>query len=90
MKNSNQMENHKQLYYFAYLFRENSFVRLILNVEEIDNDYRVISMEGETPNPLIWQKYWDEILIPKENINRLRCECWYEMYCIENDPQPFF
>ena len=89
MKNSNQMKNPKQLYYFAYLFRENSFVRLILNVEEIDNDYRVISMEGETPNPLIWQKYWDEILIPRGRLNHLCGERWYEMYCIENDPQPF-
>lgn len=90
MKNSNQMQNTKQLYYFAYLLNEKSFVSLILNVEEIDRNYRFISIDGETPNPLIWQNYWDKILIPKENINRLRCECWYEMYCIENDPQQFF
>ena len=84
------MKNQKQLYYFAYLFRENSFVRLILNVEEIDNNYRVVSIEGETPNPLIWQKYWNEILIPRGRLNSLCGELWYEMYCIENDPQPFF
>lgn len=53
MKNSNQIKNQKQLYYFAYLFHEKSFVRLILTVEEIDRGYRVISIDGETPNPLI-------------------------------------
>lgn len=90
MKNSNQIKNPKQLYYFAYLSQEKSFVRLILTVEEIDRDYRVISIDGETPNPLIWQKYWDEILISKGKINTLCGELRHEMYCTENDPQPFF
>ena len=51
MKNSNQMQNTIQLYYFAYLFQEKSFVSLILNVEEIGRDYKVINIEGEPPNP---------------------------------------
>lgn len=77
--------NLNKLYYFAFLQHE-KFIKLTLNVEKVERGYKVTSIDGEPPDLLFFKNYWDNVLIPRKDINILFGN---EMYCLEDDPMMF-
>ena len=80
------LANCVKLYYFAYLSVDNSFLKLTLNAEKDDLNYRVISTEERPPSSLIWREKLKNRIVPKDDIDRLQGAFLYEMFCTENNP----
>ena len=82
------MAKYVKLYYFAYLSIDHSFIRLTLNAEETEFNYRVISIEDCPLNLHTLRGKWKNLIISKGAIDKLMGVFFYEMFCTEDNPLP--